>query len=215
MTTERPTCNKCGRPKSKNGFGGGRPRLACRRAACRLRSIPPTPEHVTAARPWCVACRRMMTAKGSRRKGDSGTRFRCPACGVTCYADRRPRRQFIPRRPDCPACGLLMTLRSRRYLGCQRCERLRRERREADALRVLAHVTSRLPGYLTPDERADAAHSVLLDLLAGDIRPRALTPAVLRRYVSQARGMTADRFRFISLSEPTPNGGEFGDLLAA
>lgn len=80
---------------------------------------------------------------------------------------------------------------------------------------MLAHVTSRLPGYLMADEHEDAAHSILLDLLAGTLRPRDLTPLILRRYASAARGMASDPFRFISLSSPTRDGREFGETLAA
>jgi hypothetical protein len=107
--------------------------------------------------------------------------------------DELPRRAYVPDRPDCAACGLPVTARqakgkrSRREFDCDRCERTR----------CGSWLTSRLPGYLTPDEREDAAHSILLDILAGDLRPRDLTPHTLRRYVAQARGMTSDRFKFI------------------
>jgi hypothetical protein len=209
MTAERPTCEKCGRLKRRNATRNGRTYYVCRHRGT------PRDAATQAARPWCVACRCVMHSDGRR------SRFRCRGCRATCAAGKTPRRLFIPDRPNCPACGLPMTARqakgkrSRREFDCERCERLRREKREADALRVLAHVTSRLPGYLTPDEREDATHGVLLDLLAGTLRPRDLTPAVLRTYVSQARGMTSDRFKFVSLSEPTRDGRQIGDALAA
>jgi hypothetical protein len=88
-------------------------------------------------------------------------------------------------------------------------------RREADALRALATLADRLPEYLTPDEREDAVQQIALDILSGKLTADGLTPVVLRRYAAEARGMVNNRFRFTSLSNPTSDGREFGEWLAA
>jgi hypothetical protein len=212
VTTIHPgLCQKCGRPKSKNGTERGRPRYACRRVECRRRSTPPTPEQVKAARPWCVRCRRAMTGKG-------GGRLRCVGCGVTCALDRTPRRAYISDRPDCPECGRAMTLNgsSRKYFRCQHrdCARLGRQRREAAAAALLESVTSRLPRYLTADEREDARQSIVLDLLSGELSPDELTTARLRRYAARAVSLVRSP-KFISLSQRTPDGRELGETIAA
>jgi hypothetical protein len=72
-----------------------------------------------------------------------------------------------------------------------------------------------LPGYLTADEREDAAQSIILDILAGRLAPRVPSARELREYVTGARGLANDRFKFVSLSQPTGDGREFGETLAA
>jgi hypothetical protein len=83
------------------------------------------------------------------------------------------------------------------------------------AAALLRRIVAALPGYLTPDEREDASHSIYLDILAGALAPVVPASLILRRYAAAARGMVSDRFRFISLSEPTHDGREFGETLAA
>jgi hypothetical protein len=83
------------------------------------------------------------------------------------------------------------------------------------AAAFLAQIVAALPGYLVADEREDAAQSIYLDVLARKLPPVVPAPRALRRYAAEARGMTSDRFRFISLSEPTHDGREFGESLAA
>lgn len=83
------------------------------------------------------------------------------------------------------------------------------------AAALLAQTTAALPNYLTPDERADAAQSIILDMLAAKLAPAVPTLNVLRRYAAEARSMASDRFKFISLSQPTRDGREFGETLAA
>ena len=78
----------------------------------------------------------------------------------------------------------------------------------------MASVGARLPSYLTPDEREDASQSIILDILSGELTDE-LTPQILRGYAARAVGMARDRFQFISLSQPTKDGREFGDHLAA
>ena len=68
---------------------------------------------------------------------------------------------------------------------------------------------------MTPDEREDAAQAIISDVLAGKVSPEGLTPRVLRGYAARAPSLVRDRFRFISLSQPTEDGREFGDTLAA
>jgi hypothetical protein len=80
---------------------------------------------------------------------------------------------------------------------------------------LLQGIAGALPRYLTPDEREDAAQQAMLDVLDGQLAPRVPEPSALRAYAARARGMTSDRFRFVSLSEPTRDGREFGETLAA
>jgi hypothetical protein len=47
------------------------------------------------------------------------------------------------------------------------------------------------------------------------LAPRVSSSLILRRYAAAARGMSSDRFKFVSLSAPTRDGREFGDTLAA
>jgi hypothetical protein len=79
----------------------------------------------------------------------------------------------------------------------------------------LASLASRLPRHLAPDEREDVSQSIMLDILSGAITPDDLTPQILRGYASRAVGMARNGFKFISLSQPTAEGREFGDHLAA
>jgi hypothetical protein len=87
--------------------------------------------------------------------------------------------------------------------------------RPAAIAALLRQTAAALPGYLAPDERADACQSIMLDVLTGKLPPRVPSSPVLRRYAAEARGMTSDRYRFISLSAPTRDGREFGETLAA
>lgn len=209
MTAAPLTCAKCGRQKHRHGTRNGRPVYLCRHRGT------PRDAEAQAARPWCVACRRVMNR--DRR------RFVCIGCGVTCGVDTTPRLAPIPDRPDCPACARPMMHKryrlkdgsARVYFNCRRCRTKQRKAREAEALRVLATLAESLPRYLTPDEREDAAQSIALDILAGRLAADALTPKALRSYVAAARGLANNRFKFISLSQPTSDGRTFGDLLAA
>jgi hypothetical protein len=207
----RPHCLRCRRPMHSSGprrwlckgCGASSVRYSTRR--------PTTPDPLT--RPCCVSCRRAM-------KSDGAAKFRCRPCGLTLESrPKRPaRRPDILRRPLCPKCGREMSARRRgRYFTCCPCynrrRRLRRDSDTADAL--LREIAGSLPGYLTPDERDDAAQSVMLDILAARLAPCVPAPRTLRRYATAARGMSSDRFKFISLSQPTRDGREFGEGLAA
>jgi hypothetical protein len=112
--------------------------------------------------------------------------------------------------------------RGRTYFACHHCARTRREEREGarvlreqEAVSLSAALAARLPLYLSPDEREDARQSIALDLLTGKITPGRITPALLREYARDARSLSNDRFKFISLSAPMRDGREFGDTLAA
>lgn len=180
------------------------------RVACVRERAPRQHGPLPADRPHCVRCRRQMIrcSKG---------RLACPACRV--YVTPRPKtaRRFDVDRPECPACGRSMALASRGRFTCGRCRTVRRRlrRRPEEARELLARVTRALPSYLAPDERDDAAQSVMLDILAGRLAPYVPAPAALKGYASRARGMMRDGYRFKSLSAPTRGGREFGDTLAA
>jgi hypothetical protein len=100
---------------------------------------------------------------------------------------------------------------------CCRCRTVRRRlRRSPDAAgSLLKMIVAALPGYLTPEEREDAAQSVMLDILAAKLAPYVPEPTALRRYAAQARGMVSDHFKFKSLSAPLRDGREFGETIAA
>jgi hypothetical protein len=100
---------------------------------------------------------------------------------------------------------------------CNPCTAARRALRsdEAKATEFLRQVAAALPAYLTPDEREDAAQSVFLDILAAKLAPRLPAPVTLRTYAKAARGIGRDRFKFVSLSQPTRDGREFGEHIAA
>lgn len=83
----------------------------------------------------------------------------------------------------------------------------------AGACALLKRIEAALPRSLPHDEREDARQSAALDVLAGRLSPERITPRSLRPYVLAARGMTRDRFRFVSLSSPTRDGREFGETL--
>jgi hypothetical protein len=72
---------------------------------------------------------------------------------------------------------------------------------DAAALDLLTALSARLPGNLSSEEREDARHELLVAMLEGSI---GVTPT--RREVSQvtlaARGLTANRFKFVSLDAP-------------
>lgn len=219
----RPHCLRCRREmrkQSANKSGGAR--WACRPGgvfctAQYARHLRAPVNDDLPLRPRCVACRRAMERAGKK----DGRRFRCPACRVTVSA--RPRRAPFrrdPTRPTCADCGRLKTshsVRGKRYFYCHHCSvRRRAVRRNSDeAAAFVRQVAAALPGHLSHEEREDAAQSVYLDVLAAKLAPVVPSSLVLRRYASQARGMSGDRFRFISLSQPTRDGREFGDMLAA
>ena len=149
----------------------------------------------------------------------------CPSCGIYLTVDREPFLFPVTDRPDCPTHRRPMMrqlIPNRVKWRCWLCLKERgrareaeRERRAEEAVRLSAELAARLPSYLTLDERADARQSIALDLLTGKVRAERVTPALLREYAAEARGMASDRFRFISLSQPTRDGREFGETLAA
>jgi predicted RNA-binding Zn-ribbon protein involved in translation (DUF1610 family) len=179
---------------------------AAARAAIR-RALPPE------LRSHCVACRRAMNIKGDA--------FTCPACGTQAktHSSHSYRRDI--ERPACSDCGrpkaLASKKRGRRRFFCGYCygER-KRLRRNSEALaELLRRIDAALPGCLPPDAREDASQAAALAVLKGSLSPRAVTPRTLAPFARAALGMTQDRFRFISLSQPTEDGREFGDTLAA
>lgn len=146
----------------------------------------------------------------------------CPKCGVYAHRSKTPRCARLVGRPSCPVHRRPMEIdrHARGGLRCAPCVRERRarraadrEQREAEAARLLASVSASLPRYLTPDEREDAAQSIILDVMTGELSPDGLTPPVLRSYASRARGMVRDGFCFISLSAPAGDRRTFEDLL--
>jgi hypothetical protein len=200
------TCHECGGRRERKGWRGY---LYCH--GCR------TPRQPYPDRPFCVACRRQM------EPGPKGY-WRCRACGVYCHRSKTPRAARMVGRPACVTHGRPMEVEPHARGGyrCRVCVRERRaareadrERRETEAARLLSSISARLPAYLTPDEKDDATQQVALDILAGTLAPADLTPGVLRAYASRARGMVRDRFRFVSLSAPTRDGRELGEMLAA
>ena len=216
--TARPHCLKCRRPmQCREATGKNRALWYCARCrvACTRLYINGRAPFGAAARPHCVTCRREMYA------GDRG-RFRCPGCGagVSATAKRLHVRRRDVERPVCPACGRPKVINGRKgkqrfyCLHCYR-HRLRLRERPGAAMELRARIYSALPGHLAPDERDDAAQSIILDILAGKLAPVVPEPRVLRAYAAAARGMTSDRFRFVSLSQPTRDGREFGETLAA
>lgn len=194
------------------------PRWQCRgcRATCRVQVVRGESyarhNEESERPPWCVTCRRVM------RSGGAGL-FKCGACGVSLNATPklyRPRRHV--ERPDCAGCGFPMALGSGPgRFACRRCPLLRRRLRESPeaAATLLKSIAGALPAYLTPDEREDAAQSIIADVLAAKFAPRVPSAADLRRYAREARGMVSDRYSFVSLSQPISNGREFGETLAA
>lgn len=219
----RPHCINCRRPMymrrpNPQRKGGTTGRFFC--APCGVSSgvhtTGPHPLADCATRPWCVRCRSMMRSQGTDH-------FCCKTCraSVTAHTSGFRCRRDIDERPTCGACarpkGLSTRRRGRGYFSCNFCRIARRRLREcpeaADAL--LTRTAAALPAYLSPEEREDAAQSIYLDILTGKLPPVAPTAHTLRRYATHARSMTNDRYRFISLSAPTPDGREFGDTLAA
>lgn len=200
--SERPSCPKCGGPTESKGRDGNRYCHRCR-----------APRAVHFDRPCCAACRRQM------EPGPNGY-WRCRPCCVYVHASKPPRAARLLGRPRCPAHARPMQAdRGGRY-RCAVCARERaieraaeRERREAEAAALLSAVTARLPRYLSTDERDDAAQSIILDVLAGRLAPAVPPSVTLRRYAARARGMTSDRFCFVSLSEPTRDGRVLGETL--
>ena len=167
------------------------------------------------ARPHCVGCRRPMYSKGPGR-------FYCAKCGahVRLNPKMRPRRRDVEG-PACRACARPKTIavggKGNTYFRCRRCSAQRRRlRKSPEAVAALLRlVNAALPHYLSPDEREDASQSIMLDILCGELSPEGLTPKVMRRYAARSLSMARDRFRFISLSQPTEDGREFGERLAA
>jgi hypothetical protein len=202
-------------PKRKGDTSG---RFFCQPcdASCAATPKRPAPLADVDARPWCVRCRRAMRSRGAGC-------FCCKTCGasVTASTTGFRCRLDIEGRPTCRACGrpkgLTTKRRGRAYFGCNFCRVSRRALRESPetAVALLCQVAAELPGYLTPDERDDAAQQVILDMLAGTLAPVVPGPHTLRRYATEARGLVSSRFRFISLSQPTHDSREFGDTLAA
>jgi hypothetical protein len=149
--------------------------------------------------------------------------FMCKGCNALASARRDG--SYHPPRSDLkrPACALCdhpkssSIMRGVQYFDCQRCSRARRRLRKSPdaAAELLKLITTALPGYLGPDEREDAAQSIMLDVLTGQLAPRVPSAQELRAYAAAARGMTSDRFRFVSLSQPMRDGREFGETLAA
>jgi hypothetical protein len=184
------------------------------------------------SRPSCIRCRRQMWSDG---KGKSGrARWKCRPCGVSCAQNTRGM-SVSPGtdsdlRPCCVACRRVMS-RLNATGACFRCpdcrvsikSKVAQTTRGRRALRdnpealntLLRNIGAALPGYLTADEREDACQSIMLDIFAGRIPQRVPTPRELRRYAAGARGMSGDRFKFVSLSAPTRDGREFGETLAA
>jgi tRNA(Ile2) C34 agmatinyltransferase TiaS len=216
---ERPDCLRCRRAmKSGDTTKAGRAQWRCRncRACCLKWSARGEVRARVGAgiesRPWCLKCRRVLGACGAGR-------FNCPTCGAFISAEAkgyRPRRDTP--RPICRNCGRPKAIAGRPgTFACKHCGNLRRVLRDnpAKAAALLSHISAALPRYLTPDEREDAAQSIMLDILAAKLAPDVPAPLVLRRYAAEARGMVSDRFRFISLSQPTRDGREFGETFAA
>jgi hypothetical protein len=167
-------------------------------------------------RPWCVKCRSVMRANGEGS-------FACATCRSTLRARPKfchPRRHDL-KRPTCRHCGRPKARAGRPgTFTCNPCHNQRRRLRcqlsnEAEAAALLKQIAGRLPCYLSPDDREDAAQSIMLDILAGKLTADGLSPATLRAYAARAVGPARDRFRFISLSAPTRDGREFGETLAA
>jgi hypothetical protein len=218
----RPHCVRCRRPmymrrpnpKRKGDTSG---RFFCQPCGASCAAMPkrPAPLADVDARPWCVRCRRAMRSRGAGC-------FCCKTCGAFVTARTTGfRRHLDLDRPACRACGrpkgLTTKRRGRAYFGCNFCRVSRRALHESPetAAALLKRLAAALPAHLTPDEREDAAQSMILDMLAGRLAPVVPGPQLLRRYAAEARGMASDRFRFISLSQPTRDGREFGDTLAA
>jgi hypothetical protein len=164
-------------------------------------------------RPHCVACQRAMNIKGEG--------WKCPACGAQAKTHTTHSYRRDIERPACRDCGrpkaLASKKRGRRRFLCGYCygERKRLRGSPEALVRLLKLIDAALPAYLTPDEREDAAQEVMLDILAAKLAPRVPEPRVLRHYATRARALVRDPFRFISLSQPTEDGREFGDTLAA
>lgn len=218
----RPQCLRCRRPMiSQLDKRGALPRWTCRGcgASCRktyTRRDGRAPNHEDhARRPWCVRCRRLMLVDGPGK-------FRCHACRANASAvtqHYRQRRGVVG--SACRTCGHPKTVRGYRrgrpHFACQRCYRRRRVLRQCPetVAALLVRITASLPGYLTAEEREDASQSIMLDMLAGKLAAEVPEPETLKAYAGQARGMSGDRFRFVSLSAPTRDGREFGETLAA
>lgn len=196
--------------------------------AYRQHIVRTSPAEANSPNPRCIGCRRPMHS--------SRNIWGCKRCGAYCTAQtsraivKRTRdREGIERRPWCVECRGVMRLHSQGCFRCHPCrisvkarptrppcsDVQRRLRRPETAAALLCKIAAALPAYLAPDEREDAAQSIMLDMLAGKLPPVTPTPHTLRRYAAAARGMVSNRFRFISLSEPTRDGREFGDTLAA
>ena len=193
-------------------------RWACKtcHASCRKRYVrgknSSRPNEDLDRRPCCVRCRCVMGSAGPGL-------FRCRTCQASASARalRCKPRLNVPR-PTCPDCGKPKAVGGPAgRFDCTRCRATLRavHKRPAAAAALLAQVTAALPGYLTPDEREDAAQSIMLDVLSGKLRPVVPAPDALRCYANEARGPMNDRFHFISLSAPTHDGREFGETLAA
>jgi len=150
-------------------------------------------------------------------KADGAGRVGCRRCRVWLTTRPKKLHRFdVTQRPDCPDCGHTMAVGSDGFTCCRCRTERRRVRSSADrAAALLAQLARSLPAHLTPEEREDAAQSIMLDILAGKLAPVVPGPIVLRRYAAGARGMSTDRYRFISLSAPMHDGREFGETLAA
>ncbi|MFL6285717.1 MAG: hypothetical protein ACJ74Q_21475 [Pyrinomonadaceae bacterium] len=216
----RAWCVACRRPMRTQSYKrpGWSPRWKCEgcAATCRKRIArgegPARPGEDLETRAWCMKCRRvMMSVKGRL--------FVCRTCHASASARPRlcrPRRQV--ERPACGFCGHPKAVAGKPgKFQCTRCLHARRALRSdpATAAALLREIVAALPGYLSSDEREDAAQQIALDILAAKLAPRVPAPVVLRRYASEARGLTNNRFKFISLSAPTRDGREFGETLAA
>lgn len=176
-----------------------RGRLGAARLWERWRDAPPQHRRPSDPRPCCLECRRRMTV--DRR----AARFICKKCGTGCPSGKPPRGLYVNGRPR-------LTINA---APTPAAHPLTEAERAAEAVRIFAVIKAMLPGYLTPEEREDARQSIALDVLTGELSPWAITPLVLRRYASRSRGMASNRFKFKSLSEPTRDGREFGETLAA
>ena|GEM_PF-3702976 len=161
---------------------------------------------------WCPACEVACHVTRPPRLARDPGRPACPSCGRLMWRERRSGRYFCrpcreeraaeraAGRPWCVRCRRPVMRRGACAVSCSGCGaawQVPVVLTEAEAAGLLASVAARLPAYLTPDEREDAAQAALLDVLAGRVRPGRLTAKALKGYAARAVGMARDRFKFI------------------
>lgn len=218
----RPHCVKCRRFMWRQLQAGGfRFRCPGCQASCyesetnRARVLNLGKRNPDGGNPCCLKCRRLMRSGGVRC-------WRCYGCGVStrkrvvgavvvngalCHGKRptRPRLPGQPTQRTCRRCFRPMrvagyTRRGRRTFQCRACPYSPTKLR--DGATLLAFASSRFRSPLPAGIREEAAHALAADLLEGKVHPLFITPAVARRYVRAAYGLT-DAKKFSSLDAPT------------